>query len=36
EVLRAMREEGKLWVKYERGQPCYHITARKPDERTND
>ncbi|MBD5301029.1 MAG: hypothetical protein HDR85_02335 [Bacteroides sp.] len=29
EVLRAMREEGKLWVKYERGQPCFHITARK-------
>ncbi|MCM1163514.1 MAG: DUF5715 family protein [Muribaculaceae bacterium] len=31
EVLRAMREEGKLWVKYERGQPCFHITARKPE-----
>lgn len=30
EVLKAMREEGKLWVKYERGQPCFHITAR-PD-----
>ncbi len=30
EVLKAMREEGKLWVKYERGQPCFHITARKP------
>ncbi|MDE5916310.1 MAG: hypothetical protein K2G71_07030 [Duncaniella sp.] len=29
EVLKAMREEGKLWVKYERGQPCFHITARK-------
>lgn len=28
EVLKAMREEGKLWVKYERGQPCFHITAR--------
>lgn len=31
EVLRAMREEGKIWVKYERGQPCFHITARKPE-----
>lgn len=31
EVLRAMREEGKIWVKYEVGQPCFHITARKPD-----
>lgn len=30
EVLKAMREEGKIWVKYERGQPCFHITARKP------
>lgn len=29
EVLKAMREEGKIWVKYERGQPCFHITARK-------
>lgn len=29
EVLKAMREEGKLWVKYEHGQPCFHITARK-------
>lgn len=30
EVLKTMREEGKIWVKYERGQPCFHITARKP------
>lgn len=28
EVLLAMREEGKIWVKYERHQPCYHISAR--------
>lgn len=28
EVLKAMREEGKIYVKYERGQPCFHITAR--------
>lgn len=28
EVLLAMREEGKIWVKYERQQPCYHITVR--------
>lgn len=28
EVLLAMREEGKVWVKYERQQPCYHVTAR--------
>lgn len=31
EVLRAMKEENKIWVKYEVGQPCFHITARKPD-----
>lgn len=31
EVLKAMREEDKIWVKYEVGQPCFHITARKPD-----
>lgn len=30
EVLAAMRSEGKLWVKYERQQPCFHITARSP------
>lgn len=28
EVLKAMRQEGKIWVKYERHQPCFHITAR--------
>ena len=28
EVLRAMRSEGKLWVKFEVHQPCFHITAR--------
>ena len=32
EVLRSMRDEGKIWVKYEVGQPCFHITARKPEE----
>lgn len=31
EVLKAMREENKIWVKYEIGQPCFHITARNPD-----
>lgn len=31
EVLKAMREENKIWVKYEVGQPCFHITARKPE-----
>lgn len=31
EVLKAMREENKILVKYEVGQPCFHITARKPD-----
>ena len=31
EVLKAMREENKIWVKYEVGQPCFHITARTPD-----
>ncbi len=28
EVLYAMRAEGKCWVKYERKQPCYHVTVR--------
>ena len=32
EVLRSMRDEGKIWVKYEVGQPCFHITARKPED----
>lgn len=36
EVLMAMRSEGKIWVKYEVGQPCFHITARKPKENEND
>ncbi|MDE5726607.1 MAG: hypothetical protein K2F86_01855 [Duncaniella sp.] len=36
EVLKAMREEGKLWVKYERGQPCFHITARPDSIQKND
>lgn len=32
EVLKAMREEGKILVKYEVGQPCFHITACDPEE----
>ncbi len=28
EVLEAMRNEGKCWIKHERNQPCFHITAR--------
>ena len=28
EVLAAMRNEGKLYVKFERKQPCFHITVR--------
>lgn len=32
EVLQAMRSEGKLWVKFERNQPCFHITARGKDD----
>ena len=31
EVLRAMRDEGKIYVKYERGQPCFHITTRSQE-----
>lgn len=30
EVLYAMRNEGKCWVKYEIKQPCFHISARYP------
>lgn len=29
EVLWAMRAEGKCYVKYERKQPCFHITVRE-------
>lgn len=29
EVLLAMRDEGKCFVKYERQQPCFHITCRQ-------
>lgn len=28
EVLKAIRDEGKCYVKYERKQGCFHITAR--------
>ncbi|MCC8071947.1 MAG: DUF5715 family protein [Bacteroidales bacterium] len=28
EVLWAMRQEGKIYIKHERQQPCFHITAR--------
>lgn len=28
EVLAAMRKEGKIYVKFERKQPCFHITVR--------
>lgn len=30
QVLYAMREEGKCWVKFEKNQPCFHITVRPP------
>lgn len=30
EVLKQMRDEGKCYIKYERKQGCFHITARKP------
>ncbi len=29
EVLDDMRNEGKIWVKYEIKQPCFHITVRE-------
>lgn len=32
EVLKQIRDEGKCFVKYERKQGCFHITARKPKE----
>ncbi|MCM1292058.1 MAG: DUF5715 family protein [Bacteroides sp.] len=35
EVLLAMRQEGKIWVKYEIKQPCFHITARPPQNNTD-
>ncbi len=30
EVLKQIRNEGKCYVKYERKQGCFHITARRP------
>lgn len=30
EVLFQLRKEGKCYVKYERKQACFHITARRP------
>ena len=36
EVLFAMRNEGKCWVKYERHQPCFHITVRPSYPFSND
>jgi len=33
EVLAAVRAEGKIYVKHERKQPCYHITARPSPEK---
>ncbi|MDE7387759.1 MAG: hypothetical protein K2M97_00745 [Muribaculaceae bacterium] len=31
EVLRDLRDEGRCYVKYERKQGCFHITARRGD-----
>lgn len=33
EVLYALREEGRCWIKYELKQPCFHITVRQNTER---
>lgn len=33
-VLRAMRDEGRIYVKHERKQSCFHITARPLPEAT--
>lgn len=30
EIIAALRDEGRCYVKYERKQGCFHITARKP------
>lgn len=32
EVLKQIRDEEKCFIKYERKQGCFHITARKPKE----
>ncbi len=29
ETLKELRDEGRCYVKFERGQPCYHITTRQ-------
>lgn len=34
EILVTLRDSGKCWVKYERKQSCFHITAREPKENT--
>lgn len=31
EVVFAMRQQGRCYVKYEHKQACFHITARKPE-----
>lgn len=36
EILLAMRDEGKCFVKYERNQPCFHITCRPVSTHTSD
>lgn len=33
EVLDQMRAEGRLWVKFEKHQPCFHITVRKTSDK---
>lgn len=30
EILLGFRDSGRCWVKYERKQGCFHITARQP------
>lgn len=30
EVLWELRSEDRCWIKHERKQPCFHITARRP------
>lgn len=29
ETLKELRDDGRCYVKFERGQPCYHITTRQ-------
>ena len=36
EILLDLRRQGRCWVKFEKRQACFHITAKRPDNPTTD